>query len=809
MNYNFIKYRDLKEIDNEFKRYLLKCAQIFPYHKEDILKSCDKIQQIREQYKILIDNKELDNDTQNKLINLLKSEYNNIMNILTNEQVINIFNNQLKHINKLLGEKDKTPFINDINKLYAKNKEQYELLTDENKDLFYENELSKNNIILKKLKLWIPMKERKLRNIIKDEINEFKKELKQDVFKSTMKDTKDYITNTNTQLKKEVINDVKEELRGSTLGKFIKVINTKLNFSNTSLLKDDEKVLIDNFNKMIEKYKPLKSKFENANDTDKYKIKDEIDKALYDLIPLYEKINKLINEYDKRYNYYNAVLQHRKEISELTGYKKNELEDIKKNIISDQSKYYYLDNNNIIKNLIKEYKGYLIRVNKRIEELQKIEDDSNIYNRIKNFIDKFAGKDYLTDFKDFDNFTKKIKLEATNEEKELFKKTYDTIDFRDYLCDKKQRAQWTAYIKNKLNIDDIMNYDKSLDGLEDDNNNNTSSNNEDDNENNNNSSNDDKDKDDESETDKDDDDANFVSADEGEEDDDKVKGPGPNVYKIEMTKYKSIKPDKINKKIYELYYKNNNKDIDGILYLLFKKYYEELEPKEAKKKIMKLLYLFDRKYRLDKFNSRKNKKFYKSDYFESDKFNNKVEQIKGSGILSSILGAIGLNANVLNARGSGLISGLIGGLFNGVKSLFGGNAECLNGIDYNKLKQYNNEVQDGILHYILKENNKNLNDKELFKLFKDCLMKYDKENRIKIFNKRINNKFYDDKNLNKVVGGFPALLGLLAPLVPSLINSVGNLIGNIKGKNNNSLNYPSGSSVMTIKELENIKKNIK
>ncbi len=88
-------------------------------------------------------------------------------------------------------------------------------------------------------------------------------------------------------------------------------------------------------------------------------------------------------------------------------------------------------------------------------------------------------------------------------------------------------------------------------------------------------------------------------------------------------------------------------------------------------------------------------------------------------------------------------------------------------------------------------------------------MKYDKENRIKIFNKRINNKFYDDKNLNKVVGGFPALLGLLAPLVPSLINSVGNLIGNIKGKNNNSLNYPSGSSVMTIKELENIKKNIK
>ena len=210
MDYNFIKYRDIKPIDDEFKRLILKYSQIYNYHKEDIIKSCEKIQQIREQYKALLDNKELDNDIQNKLINIIKQEYNNIMNLLTKEQIITIFNNQLKHINKLLGEAN-TPFIDDLTKLYAENKNKYELLTDDNKDLFFDNEVSKNNIILKTLKLWIPMKEKKLRGIIIDELNNFKKELRQDCFKQTMKDTKDYITNTNTQLKKTIMNDVKEE----------------------------------------------------------------------------------------------------------------------------------------------------------------------------------------------------------------------------------------------------------------------------------------------------------------------------------------------------------------------------------------------------------------------------------------------------------------------------------------------------------------------------------------------------------------------------------------------------------------------
>ena len=538
-----------------------------------------------------------------------------------------------------------------------------------------------------------------------------------------------------------------------------------------------------------------------------------------------------MDEYNKRYDYNNNLNQHQKEINNIKSYNKDELNNIKNNIISDYSKYKYLQDNNINKGALQEYNKFINRINEQIKLIDIKEKRSNLRYLLEEFINKYTDGPFKS-YPDGDLLLDNLEV-APKEDIELFKNNYQTDLFKNL---------WTNTPSHKGTLSKYFSQSyviKKIERLLNENYNVSSS-----------------DKPEQDEPDNDNitseaspNDNTSDNTSDKSDDEEQPKAQGPNVYEIEMQKFKSITPNKINKKIYELYHTNNNKDIDGILYLLFKKYYEELEPKDAKKKIMKLLSLFDKKYRLDKFNTRKQKKFYKSDYFESDKFNNKVEQIKGSGILSSILGAIGLNANVLNARGSGLISGLIGGLINGVKSLFGGNADCLNGIDFDKLKLYDNEVQDGIIHYILNENNKNLDKKDLLKLYKECLIKYDKEYRNKLYNKRINNKFYDDDNLNKVVGGFPFLA--LAGLIPGILGGVSSIISSAKGKgpfnnllmkgpigvhpdymfkpklnggpntifkigggfkvgeNSNNLNVPAGSAVMSIQDLERIKKEIK
>ena len=297
MNYTLIKFQPIKEVDDYFKRVLLKVCQLYPFYKDDILPITREIQQ----YRKLLKSKEPSTLNTNNIINSLK-RFDEALTTFYNKEDIarRIYLKQLKIISKLLEEPFKEEEYKDIpfGKLYLINKEKYEQLTPENKDIFFDIYTSNKKVkpVMQILELWLSIKDKKLRNVIREEINEFKGSLKQDVFKDTQKDIKEYITKTNEQLQKDIREEVKETLRGSVIDKLRTIVNKTFDISTIKDKVDTnlyQKLI--KFNELKDKYINLINEFENSSESQKALKKKELEEALYDITPLYKEITEKYN----------------------------------------------------------------------------------------------------------------------------------------------------------------------------------------------------------------------------------------------------------------------------------------------------------------------------------------------------------------------------------------------------------------------------------------------------------------------------------------------------------------------------------
>lgn len=160
---NFIKYHPDKELDPLFERFLLWSSHILPYNQDEIIKKCDALQKIRNKFR------ENYTEAKNGLIDVLNKMNNALMKLLTDEQLITIFNKQLKQLSKI--NKIKYEPIEDFEELYKKNHELYDNLPDYQKERFLYSNLNKN--ILKYFGLYKSIKERKINNLIDDRLREY------------------------------------------------------------------------------------------------------------------------------------------------------------------------------------------------------------------------------------------------------------------------------------------------------------------------------------------------------------------------------------------------------------------------------------------------------------------------------------------------------------------------------------------------------------------------------------------------------------------------------------------------------------
>ena len=160
---NFIKYHPDKELDPLFERFLLWSSHILPYNQDEIIKKCEALQKIRNKFR------ENYTEAKNGLIDVLNKMNSALMKLLTDEQLITIFNKQLKQLSKI--NKIKYEPIEDYEELYKKNHELYDNLPDYQKERFLYSNLNKN--ILKYFGLYKSVKERKINNLIDDRLREY------------------------------------------------------------------------------------------------------------------------------------------------------------------------------------------------------------------------------------------------------------------------------------------------------------------------------------------------------------------------------------------------------------------------------------------------------------------------------------------------------------------------------------------------------------------------------------------------------------------------------------------------------------
>ena len=160
---NFIKYHPDKELDPLFERFLLWSSHILPYKQDEIIKKCEALQKIRNKFR------ENYTEAKNGLIDVLNKMNISLMKLLNDEQLITIFNKQLKQLSKI--NKIKYEPIEDYDELYKKNHELYDNLPDYQKERFLFSNLNKN--ILKYFGLYKSFKERKINNLIDDRLREY------------------------------------------------------------------------------------------------------------------------------------------------------------------------------------------------------------------------------------------------------------------------------------------------------------------------------------------------------------------------------------------------------------------------------------------------------------------------------------------------------------------------------------------------------------------------------------------------------------------------------------------------------------
>ena len=92
---NFIKYHPDKELDPLFERFLLWSSHILPYNQDEIIKKCEALQKIRNKFR------ENYTEAKNGLIDVLNKMNSALMKLLNDEQLITIFNKQLKQLSKI------------------------------------------------------------------------------------------------------------------------------------------------------------------------------------------------------------------------------------------------------------------------------------------------------------------------------------------------------------------------------------------------------------------------------------------------------------------------------------------------------------------------------------------------------------------------------------------------------------------------------------------------------------------------------------------------------------------------------------
>ena len=150
---DLIKYHPDKELDSLFHRFLLWASHIIPYNFDAIKLRCEALQKIRNKFR------ENYLDSKNGIIEILNKMNAGLMKLLNEEQLITIFNKQLKKLCQIT----KTPYeyIKDFEELYKKNHELYDNLPQSKKELFLFYNL--NKAILKYFGLYKSVKERKIK----------------------------------------------------------------------------------------------------------------------------------------------------------------------------------------------------------------------------------------------------------------------------------------------------------------------------------------------------------------------------------------------------------------------------------------------------------------------------------------------------------------------------------------------------------------------------------------------------------------------------------------------------------------------
>ena len=794
MEINFIKYHPDKQLDPLFERFLLWSSHILPYNKEEVIKKCEALQKIRNKFR--------ENYTEHKngLIDVLNKINQSLMKLLNDEQLITIFNKQLKQLSKI----NKVPFeiIEDFDELYKKNHELYDNLPSYQKEKFLFNNLNKQ--ILKYFGLYKSIKERKINNAIDERLRDYKlikdKELKR---KNDEREEKDKeLQEQNKKPKQELIITTSSASDKTKINNFTKLndmfIKAKQNEGPASIMNKMDFGKLKRDPEAINKFLSALAEVDNYIKNGQSNITN-LDNT--DMVNLRVKLYKANSKIDELKIKYKAQIDKKEEEEKPTSSSPVKETEEKK----EQEKIKVIEqpqSNEVIKTMQTE-KSTLEKI---ISQL-KPEDVKLIKNTNKNeFFKKSQQSNYKT--KIINKFKKSIPEEELKKlTKEDFNLIYETLqqnkipslpdvptlppqsdpqmeELEERFKKLKTFDQPQPIQPGQQTTEEILNGPSQL--LEDD-----------------------------------------------------IEGHGilgaiVNGIKGLFGFGPQVLDDKVIEELLKFTKeKDGNKIIDGIIMYELNKNHPKF-----KNQYITILKEFDKKHRPKLFKMRNNFKQY--DKLE-DKYNGSfapallglipmginavsglINAIRGKGTLDlkdavNILpgdNRIKIGSNTNDLSGSGLLSGIIGA----VKGLFGLGPNVLNDKAIEELLKFTkekdgNKIIDGIILYIINKDYPKYKNKYI-----EILKDFDKQHRPKLYFVRNKYKHYN-KLEDKYNGSFaPALLGL----IPAGISAVSSLINAIRGKGCGTMKIPmdggkkslgpnhyKGGKSMTLQDLNNIKQNIK
>lgn len=791
MNYTLIKYQPIKEVDDYFKRVLLKVCQLYPYFKNEILPITRELQE----YRKLLKSKDASTLNNNNIINSLKRFDDALLQYYNKEDVARkIYLKQLKIISKLLDEPFKEEEYKDIpfGKLYLINKDKYEQLTPENKDVFFDVYTSNKKVkpVMQILELWLSIKDKKLRNVIREEINEFKGSLKQDVFKDTQKDIKDYITKTNEKLQKDIRQETKEIVEGGPLDKLRFLTSQTFDIAGKeSKVSNELLTQIKKYNDLKEKYKPLIGKYENAREDDKFNVRREIEDALYEIKPVYELCKEGMKVLENKINTYDKKYELTKLIEKINDINKEQLNYLYQEFSKHSSLFNKTDR-----------KKYEDIINNRYNQLFKSNLEDEIINGLKSVYNNTSFtttrplKDKNGYYTAFINkpWSKKIryiieKFKYDDKDNELFNK-YNSDDMKDRIIFEIEDKQKEEVESLKEKEEEELRKQQEAEALK---------------------QKEEEEKLKQQETEQQDNNKPIVI--EGEEkqpiNEEKIEVNGIKGFGCYVPDIKNKTITKILEEINNTYGKEDYKKIDKIIYYNLKSRYPDKSEEKFNELFIKNLKKFDKKYKYDKYKQYMKDKKYTKKYIEN-------ELLVSGGILSKLLGFIGLNSKVLkekNICGNGPLSSILQmiGLSDNIFEEDDLLIKIKPLISLLKKEKDKNKL-DSYLYAFVKLEQGDDDENEIKDKYYKLLYEFDKNYRKQLFNKRVKKDFYNIK------GSFaPALLGL----IPLGINAVSGLISSIsnavKGKNDKVIKEDKrsdrelkGGKIMTLEQLEQLKSKI-